>query len=991
MPDGAENLPDIGYETPEMTRQDSGSSEYTDASSDNEEVEERQHWLVENLQRYCGDTPGVFLYIPFAVTLTTVWAVSWRLTTIFELHAEPPDVIVMQQTKFMEGIAAVIFGISLIVQSSGVFFQATPKKRILHSLAVYINLACCSTYGACALDIFPHFETVEGMPTEFFRIFTWANTTTIMILTIAALGASSNKNQLVPDWNLVLRTWMCDWAMLSSGAMQHYLGTTPVGNLFLMFALMCQWRIYVNIGEMTRQSITSCATSHEIASLRGVQWLTYLLWAAFPVIHILQRCGYIDHVEYELSIITIDIVTKNVYSVILLSGNFCVLDMFAIIREHQVNREDGMVQNAVVNVDAVNKALQTAVVEAEASKRLSRSFLANMSHELRTPLNSVIAFSSQLLQAEDIEPLHQDYVKLSVQSAQSLLGIINQVLEYAKLENDEIDKVNAVAKGSSIENKDNIKSPSLLPSLNLTVEPFSLGALCHALYDTLLARSSERRVDFAIIFDELWAPSTNKGWLLGDAKRVRQILVILCDNAIKFSRDDVTDRTANMRISVKTDAAKPTHENLSIKVSDNGCGIEKDKKDLLFKPFSQLSSHYARRHGGTGLALAICKKVVEAMHGTVTCSSEGSNKGTTFTVEMQLPKCAVPPGVVADRHKLKGRVHLILSDGPTLDALGTACGRWGLEVKVNEASRGRNDAVASKTKSVIALLEENFADCQTERPLSTVLILDGSIFMAVMETRPELKNVPNIIVICYQDWGEGVTSEVFEKVGLLLRPVKITSLRSKLDALLRPKGKTGFGSPMSIESGSPQPQMPPASADSSSVDRSVSPVAMRVSSNKSIPDAVPGAPGSRVLVATDQAVAQRVAIAILRKTLGKDAVIDLASDGPEAFEKATRAAADGAGLAYDVIFMDAQMPNKSGPAAVVKLRAWEADRGEGGAHRVVGMGAPVAGAAESEEKECLEAGMDRHVRKPLNVTVVKQLMMDFGVLAMEPAGALSPL
>ncbi|KAJ1479681.1 hypothetical protein T484DRAFT_2857259 [Baffinella frigidus] len=166
---------------------------------------------------------------------------------------------------------------------------------------------------------------------------------------------------------------------------------------------------------------------------------------------------------------------------------------------------------------------------------------------------------------------------------------------------------------------------------------------------------------------------------------------------------------------------------------------------------------------------------------------------------------------------------------------------------------------------------------------------------------------------------------------------------------------------------------------------------MRVSSNKSIPDAVPGAPGSRVLVATDQAVAQRVAIAILRKTLGKDAVIDLASDGPEAFEKATRAAADGAGLAYDVIFMDAQMPNKSGPAAVVKLRAWEADRGEGGAHRVVGMGAPVAGAAESEEKECLEAGMDRHVRKPLNVTVVKQLMMDFGVLAMEPAGALSPL
>jgi len=460
-------------------------------------------------------------------------------------------------------------------------------------------------------------------------------------------------------------------------------------------------------------------------------------------------------------------------------------------------------------------------------------------------------------------------------------------------------------------------------------------------------------------------------------------------------------------------------------------------------------SHYARRHGGTGLALAICKKVVEAMHGTVTCSSEGSNKGSTFTVEMQLPRCAAPPGVVArDRTKLDGRVHLILSEGPTLDALGTACVRWGLEVKTNDSNRGRTLSASSKTRqpskadptgarvcanssggalenecatgengakrssvwsasqgwwtaSVLSLLEENLAEFQAGRSMRSVLILEGSIFMAIMETRPELKQVPNIIVICYQDWGEGVTSEVFGKVGLLLRPVKITSLRFKLEALLGAKagqgcGKAGQDSDSPLDNRSDSPlimrfgSMP---LDSPTTDRSFSPLAARrgIRQQASASDVRSGSPGSpgldrhfdhqaggRVLLATDQAVAQRVAVAILRKTFGKNAVINLASDADEAFTKACEPAAHGAGLAYDVILMDVQMTN--GLAAARKLRAWEADRADGLANRLVGM---VAGTAESEEKECLAAGMDRHVRKPLNIGVVKQLMMDLGVLPME--------
>jgi len=163
----------------------------------------------------------------------------------------------------------------------------------------------------------------------------------------------------------------------------------------------------------------------------------------------------------------------------------------------------------VVNVEAVNKALQTAVVEAEASSRLSRQFLANISHELRTPLNSVIAFSSLLLEAEDISPPLQDYVRSSVTSAEALLSIINQVLEYAKLETEEQEK---------------LKSPesALVSSLQLVNMPFCLADICAELSDQLAARAMECGVDFIISYDEIWSPTSSKSWFKGDASRIRQ-------------------------------------------------------------------------------------------------------------------------------------------------------------------------------------------------------------------------------------------------------------------------------------------------------------------------------------------------------------------------------------------------------------------------------------------------------------------------------------
>ncbi|EKX38412.1 hypothetical protein GUITHDRAFT_77188, partial [Guillardia theta CCMP2712] len=207
----------------------------------------------------------------------------------------------------------------------------------------------------------------------------------------------------------------------------------------------------------------------------------------------------------------------------------------------------------------MNRALQMACVEAETSARLSRRFVANISHELRTPLNSVVAFNSLLLDADDLNPVHREYVKSSLTSAEALLGIINQVLEYARLE----------SKADGIE---------------LTEKPFFLADLCDELCDILTARVNLRKVDFAIeLCTEYKGGSVP--CLYGDSFRIRQCLINICDNAVKFAKDE--GGQVVLRIELLEEAPDGSAF-LSMEVWDNGEGIPQDQQDLLFKPFSQV-------------------------------------------------------------------------------------------------------------------------------------------------------------------------------------------------------------------------------------------------------------------------------------------------------------------------------------------------------------------------------------------------------------------
>jgi signal transduction histidine kinase len=156
------------------------------------------------------------------------------------------------------------------------------------------------------------------------------------------------------------------------------------------------------------------------------QRLTWILWATFPLIELSYNMGLMSFPEQRVCRVLADVFVKTVYSVSILSGNFCLLDTISELRLAQMEESQAETEENFERTEKLNEALKMKCVEADTNERMSKRFVANLSHELRTPLNSVIAFNSLLLEA-GLDPLHEDYVKSSLTSAEALLGVIGQV------------------------------------------------------------------------------------------------------------------------------------------------------------------------------------------------------------------------------------------------------------------------------------------------------------------------------------------------------------------------------------------------------------------------------------------------------------------------------------------------------------------------------------------------------------------------------------